>query len=136
MPDLVQNLGELDVLMHLASVPLEKLDFVLPQMELRVLEDEGVEFVELLFEIVDRLDQFRQQMQPGLHFWLAIFLREQLHIWFGGLKDFTLLRLYDLEFGAFIFSFLLAAVAIHYRQMILVFGNDFSNSLKRPAAVY
>ena len=93
MPDLVQNLGELDVLMHLASVPLEKLDFVLPQMELRVLEDEGVEFVERFFEIVDRLDQFRQQMQPGLHFRLAFFLGEQLHPGFGGLRNFTLLRL-------------------------------------------
>ena len=114
--NLVQYLGDLEVQLHLASVPLAKLDLVLLHIELRVLEDEVVEFVERLFELVDRLDQFRQQMQPGLHFRQFFFLGKQWHPGLGGprLLNFSLVRLHDLKLGDFVFSFLLAILTFHY----------------------
>ena len=112
----VQYLGDLEVQLHLASVLLAKLDLVLLHIEIRVLEDEVVEFVERLFELVDRLDQFRQQMQPGLHFRQFFFLGKQWHPGLGGprLLNFSLVRLHDLKLGDFVFSFLLAILTFHY----------------------
>ena len=51
------------------------MDGVLP----RVLGEEDVELIESLLEVVDRLDQFRQQMKPGLHFRLIVLFGEQKH---------------------------------------------------------
>ena len=116
MSNQVQYLGDLEVQLHLASVPLAKLDLVLLHIELRVLEDEVVEFVERLFELVDRLDQFRQQMQPGFHFRHFFFLGKQWHPRLGGSRqlNFSLVRLHDLKLGDFVFSFLLAILTFHY----------------------
>ena len=51
------------------------MDGVLP----RVLGEEDVELIESLLEVFDRLDQFRQQMKPGLHFRLIVLFGEQKH---------------------------------------------------------
>ena len=116
MSNQVQYLGDFEVQLHLTSVILAKLDLVLLHIELRVLEDEVVEFVERLFELVDRLDQFGQQMQPGLHFRQFFFVGKQLHPGLGGprLLNFSLVRLHDLKLGDIVFSFLLAILAFHY----------------------